>query len=259
MKKALKQHRRLFPADAQPPEVLQPGDGSFDFPSSFVATQGSAVLSLVFGQAVLPVWRDQFGAALSQLVGQSVAVVGLVADDPLGRLLSEHEVKQSLHQPTLVCVGGRCVDRHGQAMRIDKNHDFHAFSSLRAADPVASSSGLAEGSVDETFVDLEAFTLLDQPSSIAQEGFDHAVSDPSQEPAMDRALAAEPRGKVLPFSPVVQDPEDARHDLSFIDRRPAAPRVAGTIGNPFTNPIQLLIREFQHDNMYVTYCQKVLG
>ena len=45
---------RFFPANAKAAIVLEPGDGAFDGPASFVASQGSAVLGL---RAIEPVGR----------------------------------------------------------------------------------------------------------------------------------------------------------------------------------------------------------
>ena len=43
---AVKQNRGFFPSDTESPEVLEPGDGSFDGPAFLVSAQRSPVLRL---------------------------------------------------------------------------------------------------------------------------------------------------------------------------------------------------------------------
>ena len=44
MKEALEGEIRFYPSDAKAAVVLEPSDGAFDGPASFVASQGSTIL-----------------------------------------------------------------------------------------------------------------------------------------------------------------------------------------------------------------------
>lgn len=87
MEEALEQACGLFVADAEAAEVLEPRDRAFHLPASDVASERTAILRRGFAPSVDTVRCDQFDALLAQVVAEAVAVVGLVADDSLGRRL----------------------------------------------------------------------------------------------------------------------------------------------------------------------------
>ena len=74
------------------------------------------------------------------------------------------------------------VDRDRQAAGIDQNHDFHAFSDTRAANPVAPALGLREGAVDKALVEPVAVPLLNAAAGVAQNGLEEAVGEVSSLP-----------------------------------------------------------------------------
>jgi len=250
---------RFFPADAQAPVVLQPTDGAFNDPTSFVSSQRAAVLCFAVGLAIAAMGSDQFNPIRSQSLIERIAVIRLVTDDPFGPSIGEHEVEQLLHELAFMWVGRTGIDRDGQALRVDQHHDFHAFSCLRAADAIAAASGFGERAIDETLVEFVAVAFLNARAGVAHERFEDIVLDPTFEPSMHGALAAESSWQVLPFGTVVENPEDALDDLAFVGRWPATARVAWRVGNPFTNPVKLFVHEYQHESIYARPTGKVLG
>ena len=191
MEEALEEGAGLFPADAQSAVVLEPRDGPFDRPATLVATQAPPVLRRALRPAVGAVRRDHKSCVAGQLIVEFVAVVGLVADESLGRVGGEDEVKQALHQLGFVRRGRGGVDRHRQTVRIDKHHDFHAFSGLGQAHAIAATFGLAEGRVDEALVEPVLPAVLKEPSRVAHDRLKHAGSDPSTEPSVNGTLRTE--------------------------------------------------------------------
>jgi hypothetical protein len=75
--------RRRSWRDGQATEVLQPGEGTFDFPAFAVAAQRAAVLELGCC-AAFAVGADELDAALGEALAQGLAVVGAVGDDSGG-------------------------------------------------------------------------------------------------------------------------------------------------------------------------------
>lgn len=72
-----------------------------------------------------------------------------------------------------------------------------------------------------------------------------ALPHPSLKPAMHRALRAEAARKVFPFRAVIQHPKNTSKNFALVFRRTASQQTLGAIRNPFHQPIQLLVREFQ--------------
>lgn len=259
MKEAAEQWRRFLPTNAQSPEVLKPADGSLHCPAPLVPSERATVLRLILRFAVLAMRRDQFNTLIGQLFAQLIAVIGFVADESLGLLVRQHEVKQMLHQLALMRIRRGRIHGQRQAAGINHHHDFHTFSRLRAADAVAAAPRLAEGAVNEAFIHAKAFAFLYAVTGIAHDLFEHAFSRPMLKPAMHGALRAEPARQILPFCAVVEHPEDAPKSLPLFCRRSTAQRTARRIGNPFHQPIELFVREFEHNDVIRTKCKKVLG
>src|ERR1700691_4564752 len=75
----------MFMAHEESAELAEPGVGSFDNPSAFVASELSAVLvTPVF--AVLAIGHDEFDTALCEPLAQRIGVVGSVGDYAFGLL-----------------------------------------------------------------------------------------------------------------------------------------------------------------------------
>jgi hypothetical protein len=71
-----------FVADDEATEVLQPGEEAFDLPAPTVPAQRAAVLGLPAARASR---GDQLDSAVGEARLEAVAVVGLVANQPLRR------------------------------------------------------------------------------------------------------------------------------------------------------------------------------
>ncbi len=78
----------VFPANYQPPKVMEPGKKSFHAPTPAVAPQRTSILR---GFPALSAMRCDHldGVAVSQISVQAVAVVGLVADQSRGESVEE--------------------------------------------------------------------------------------------------------------------------------------------------------------------------
>src|SRR6516162_4523390 len=86
----------IFIADHQAAEVIQPGEQSFHFPTTFEAAQRTPVLSDVLGSATFAVWSDHLDAELLQnFTVQRVTVVSLIANESL-RDISDESLLQCL-------------------------------------------------------------------------------------------------------------------------------------------------------------------
>jgi hypothetical protein len=86
--------------------------------------------------------------------------------------------------------------------------------------------------------------FLDEPAGIAHEGFEGLFTDLALKPMVHGAFGAEFGWKILPFGPVVENPEDAMDGLSFLGRRAASKRPSPRAWNPFRKPIQLRLCEY---------------
>jgi hypothetical protein len=193
--------------------------------------------------------RDHLDPSLRQGVVQGIAVVGLVADDALRLLARQHEVEQSLHQPTLVPIRRCGVDGHREAPGVHQDHDLHAFTDLCAADPVPSALGLAERGVKEALIEAIPTLFLDASAGIPHDRLEHTCPHPLLKPPMYSALGPELRRQVFPLRTVVENPEDPRDNLSLIGRRSPAQRASGRIWDPLANPIEFLFCDYKHASL----------
>ena len=75
----------IFPSDAQPAIVVDPGKEPLDFPSPLVSSQRTTILGDSVLSAASAVGRDHLDADLAKLCVESIAVVSLVADHALGQ------------------------------------------------------------------------------------------------------------------------------------------------------------------------------
>lgn len=124
----------VFPANRQPPEILEPGKQTLHFPPSPVSSEFATILGLWFF-SVAAVRGNHFNPShLHQPVIQSVAVVSLVSDQPIRSMLDKTAVDGLIDQCHFV---GRstchvCGDRNTSSVR--DCHDLGALATLRLAD-----------------------------------------------------------------------------------------------------------------------------
>lgn len=238
MEKGLKECSRSFPSNAEPSVVLQPGDRALDGLSSLAATQRSTILSLVLGESIRSMRRDEFDAALGEDLVERIAIVGIVADDTVGQRFRNHEVEELLCEMTFGAIRESRVDRRREAVSIEQDHDLHAFADSRESDAIASAFRLGEGGVDEALVEPVAIALFDETSRGAEDLLEDALFHPSLDPAMHGAPAARTSWKVLPFRTVVEHSEDAGDDLALVDAGSPAERAFRQTGNLLTDPVE---------------------
>lgn len=245
MKEALKSEERFFPPNAEATVVLEPGDGAFDGPAPFISTEGTSILS---HGSLGTIGRDHFDTIRGKLGVKLIAVVGFVTNDALGLIGGEHEAKELLDQAAFSPVGGGSADGQRQSLGIDQDHDFDSLANPCATNAVASTFGLGEGSINETFVEPVAPLFFDKPAHRAHNVLEDSCLDPGEEPAMHAALGTEAFGQILPLGPVVEHPEYACQCLSFGNRRSAALWAGLKIRNQVFENIELFVTKCKHPN-----------
>src|SRR5713226_4430672 len=97
-------------------EVLEPREQSFDLPAATVAAQRPTILGLY--RPVAAVRRDQFDAFFGELFRERVAVVGLVADEPLGSLREEAGIERGLDERDFIWRSTGHVDGDRKARAV---------------------------------------------------------------------------------------------------------------------------------------------
>lgn len=117
-------------SDDKAPIMAEPGEESFNFPSTFVATKRSAILG---SGAVATVWCDHLDAQGIKVAVERVAVVGFVADQSLGQ--SDAERLKGLSDQAHFCWRSACcANGERKTISICDGHDFGAFSPLGLSD-----------------------------------------------------------------------------------------------------------------------------
>ena len=130
-----------FPSCDEPAIVLHPGKEPFDFPSTAVASQRTAILCFLF--AVGSVGRDHLDAVFIHLRVERIRVVGFVADESLRQFVEEASGQNSFHKPAL---GTRSAfDRYGERKTIARgdSDDLGALAALGGTDSEAPFLALA--------------------------------------------------------------------------------------------------------------------
>jgi hypothetical protein len=126
--------------DDEPTEVLQPGDGAFDFPATAVATKTSSILS--FDTFVAAVGADQLDAAPLQSRSQGVAVGGSVVDESL-RILPRAAAPDARHGDLLQGRFDQCafvrrrrgkLDSERHTLAVCHHHKLRTLSAFGLAD-----------------------------------------------------------------------------------------------------------------------------
>lgn len=222
---------------------MEPGNGAFDGPAAFIAAKRAAILS---DGSIGPVRCDHVNPAESELRVELVAVVGLVADDALGRFGREHEAEEFLDQTAFGSVGRSGAHRHGQAFGVDQDHDFDPLADPGATNALTSALGLGEGSIHKALVEPIAPIFFYQLAHRAHDLLEHSRLDPAQEPTMYTTLGAKSYRQILPLGSVIQHPKYAGQGLPFTDRWPSSLRARLKIGNQILQQIKLLFAKYQH-------------
>lgn len=132
MQKALKIFSVIFVAHNQSPEVEQPGKQPLDFPSPHVATQRPAVLRLA---SLGSVWRNHLCAVvLHQALIQLVAIIRLVADQPLRHLRHDSLLQRFFHQLHFSWRSTFCPQGDRKTMAVCNAHDLGALAAFSLPD-----------------------------------------------------------------------------------------------------------------------------
>jgi len=119
-------------ANGKPSKIVQPSEQPLDFPAATVAAQRTTILRLT---PIAPVWRDHLDPKLhQQLLVQTVAVVGLVSDQPLGRILEKSTLKSVLDKSYL--APRSTLDTYGdrKTRAVCDCHDLGPLALLRFPD-----------------------------------------------------------------------------------------------------------------------------
>src|SRR3972149_8490674 len=124
----------ILPAGNEPSRVVQPSKESLDLPAATIATQRAAVLRGRIHAAHV-VGSDQLDAvALTQLLIQSFAVIGPVADHFRRDFREEALLEGGFDQFCFMRRSAGDADGERKTMAVDDRHDFTAFSSASRAD-----------------------------------------------------------------------------------------------------------------------------
>jgi hypothetical protein len=101
----------ILPTGDESAKVMKPGKEPFDFPSSAIAAQRTAVLWMVLSAPA--VGSDHFDAVLgSELFVERIRVIGFVADESFWKFVEEASSQNIFHK---VALGWRsAVDSNGE-------------------------------------------------------------------------------------------------------------------------------------------------
>ncbi len=110
-------------------KVLQPGEKTLDFPTTFVTAQTSAVLRLWF-LSVLFVRRNHFDALCFKFCIQQIGIISLVADQSIGQLINETFLKSLFDKSDFVRCSTVCVDGEWKRSIVCHHQEFRAFAPL---------------------------------------------------------------------------------------------------------------------------------
>ena len=123
-----------FVADHQPPEITEPGKQALDFPSAPVAPQFPTVL----GPRLFPVSAVRCNhldsAVMEKPLIQPIAIVGLVANEPIRSKLGKSTIDGGLDQLHFVGRSAFHVDGDRNTSSVCDGHDLGAFAALCLAD-----------------------------------------------------------------------------------------------------------------------------
>ena len=124
----------VFVADDKAPEVLEPGVETFDLPAPSVPAQGPAVLREA-PVSVGAMRGDQLDAAIvEESLVQSIAVVGLVADEAVGEVVGPHPIERVFDEGHFVRRSAGHVDGERKTTAVCNSHDLRPLAPLGLSD-----------------------------------------------------------------------------------------------------------------------------
>jgi len=144
MKEGVIHGQGAFVADDQTPEVAQPCEGAFDFPTATIASQGTPILGGCLA-TVLTMRTDQLNAPLPQTATQRVAVVGSVGNDSLwfgfgaatANARHAHLPEGLLDERHFRRRGSVQVVSQRNTLAVDHHHPLRALAAFGFSDSVA--------------------------------------------------------------------------------------------------------------------------
>ena len=124
----------VFISYYQTSEVLEPGKQAFNFPSASIATELSSVLGTRLF-TILFMRRNQFNVPVfRELLIKLIAVIGLIADDPIGGIFRKAAVDSLLNQLYFMGRSAFNVSGDRKTSSVRDCHDLGALATLCLAD-----------------------------------------------------------------------------------------------------------------------------
>src|SRR3954468_17172174 len=117
------------PSGEHAPELVEPGKGAFDFPSSFVSAQRSSIL----GNGLLPVGlvrRNQLNAALCQPLIERITVVGAIPNKSFGSSHGDGFIEGSFDKGDFMWTSRSRVHGEWKTMSVCNNHELRTLAPL---------------------------------------------------------------------------------------------------------------------------------
>src|SRR5215831_576760 len=121
----------VFVADHQPAKVVQPGEESFNFPTTLEAAQRTTILSDSIRPATRAVWSNHLGTELLQhLLIQRVTVVGLVANQALRNISNQSLLQRLSDQFYFSWTSTVCAYGERKTIAVCNCHDLGALAAF---------------------------------------------------------------------------------------------------------------------------------
>lgn len=119
----------IFVANDEPPEVVEPCEKAFDFPSASVAAHGASVLCSA--NSAGSVGSNEFDAAfVAEALVERVAVVGCVADQAVGRVFEHALIDGGFNERYFVGRSTCNVNGDRKTMSVCDCHDLGALAAF---------------------------------------------------------------------------------------------------------------------------------
>lgn len=123
--------RMIFIANHQTPEVVQPSEEPFDFPTALEAAQCSTILCDSLRFTTLAMWRNHVCAKLiEQFLIERIAIVGLVSHQALRNISDESLLQRLTDQFHFSWASTLGAYGHRKTMAVCNCHDLGAFSAF---------------------------------------------------------------------------------------------------------------------------------
>src|SRR5271154_6690700 len=124
----------VLPANDDATVIMEPSKETLDFPATTVAPQHAAILCGGSGSPRV-VWRDHLDTeALAHLHVEGIAVVGAIADQPLGSFGEEASFHGRFDEFCFMRRSAGHVHGERKTMAVCDCHDFAAFAAFCRAD-----------------------------------------------------------------------------------------------------------------------------